>query len=94
MPSFRASNILGDPFALATLSISILAWLIAFVSSIVSETQPNNQYPNYDWWAISYMFCVILGLIVTFGTDTCNVYGVAVRFASIRSFANKDSDTD
>ncbi|KAJ6110252.1 hypothetical protein N7486_002487 [Penicillium sp. IBT 16267x] len=78
MPSFRASNILGDPFALATLSISILAWLIAFVSSIVSESQPNNAYPNYDWWAISYMFCVILGLIVTFGTDTCNVYGVAI----------------
>lgn len=24
------------------------------------------------------MFCVIVGLTVVFGTDTCNVYGVAI----------------
>ncbi|CAL5872036.1 uncharacterized protein PFLUO_LOCUS6293 [Penicillium psychrofluorescens] len=77
MAGFRPSNILGDPFALATVSISILAWLIAFISSIIGDIGIPN-YPNYSWWANSYMFCVIIGLIIVFGTDTAHIYGVAI----------------
>lgn len=76
MARFNHSNILGDPFALATVSISILAWLISFVGSIVANVQ--TDFPNYVWWAVAYMFCCIGGIVVVIGSDTSLSYGVAI----------------
>ncbi|KAF2104472.1 SHO1 osmosensor [Rhizodiscina lignyota] len=69
-------NIIGDPFALATISISILAWLIAFVSSIISDVQ--EQFPNFAWWALVYMFFCILGVILTVASESESTYQIAI----------------
>jgi len=55
-----------------------LAWLIAFVSSIISIKQQPNGFPNFAWWALVYMFFCIIGITITVATDSEQTYHVAV----------------
>ncbi|KAF2085469.1 putative high osmolarity signaling protein Sho1 [Saccharata proteae CBS 121410] len=73
---FDAGNIIGDPFALATISISVLAWIIAFVGSIIGSL--HGGFPNYAWWALVYFFCCIIGITITVASDSENTYHVAI----------------
>ncbi|KAH9841190.1 High osmolarity signaling protein SHO1A [Teratosphaeria destructans] len=75
-PGFSIGNILGDPFALATVGIALCGWLIAFVSSVIVDIQ--GAYPNYSWWCLAYMFCTILGVAVAVGMDVVPTYHVAI----------------
>jgi SHO1 osmosensor len=104
--SMSMDNILGDPFALATISISVvssplplpaglvhstpghvtderiqqLAWLIAFVGSVIATSQHlnPNPFPNFSWFAIAFMFCLIIGIFVVVASDTTQTYHVAL----------------
>ena len=53
-----------------------IAWLIAFVASVISKI--HGQYPNYSWWALVYMFFCIIGVLVTVASDSVFTYHVAV----------------
>jgi len=79
MRTMSMDNILGDPFALATISIALLAWFIAFVGSIIATAEHQTPpFPNYSWFAIAYMFCVIIGIFVVVSSDTTQTYHVAI----------------
>ncbi|KAF2139033.1 uncharacterized protein K452DRAFT_79813 [Aplosporella prunicola CBS 121167] len=73
---FSFGNIIGDPFALATISISILAWIITLVGSIIGSM--HGDYPNYSWWALVYFFFCILGVAATVGSGTEGTYHVSI----------------
>lgn len=55
-----------------------LAWLIAFVSSIVSNIRSHNSFPNFVWWVLVYMFFCILGVLITEASMSEHTYHVAV----------------
>lgn len=76
----QLGNILGDPFALATLSIATLAWCITFVGCIIGQIQStgNDTFPTYAWWACVYNLLLILGVFVVVGSDSIHTYHVAV----------------
>ncbi|KAI9745363.1 MAG: Transmembrane osmosensor [Candelina submexicana] len=73
---FSFAHIIGDPFALATISIAILAWLLAFIASVISDVR--SPYPNFAWWTIVYLFFCIVGVIIVVASDAVHVYNVAV----------------
>ncbi|KAH7410150.1 high osmolarity signaling protein SHO1 [Phaeosphaeria sp. MPI-PUGE-AT-0046c] len=77
--TFSVGRIIGDPFALATISISILAWIISFVSSIISATLGDDvRFPNYAWWALVFFFFCIIGVTVTVASGVERTYHVAI----------------
>ncbi|TAQ84550.1 hypothetical protein B7494_g7128 [Chlorociboria aeruginascens] len=77
MRRMRMDNILGDPFALATISIALLAWFIALVGSAIA-TADNLVFFNYSWFTVAYMLCCILGVLVVIASDTVQTYHVAI----------------
>lgn len=79
MRTVSLENILGDPFALASLSIASLAWLISFVGSIVaSSSNLDTAFPNYSWFSNAFMLCLIVGIFVVIASDTIQTYHVAL----------------
>jgi SHO1 osmosensor len=69
-----------------------LAWIIAFVSSIISATSGarnnNNElilFPNYSWWTLVFMFFVVVGVTVTVASGADRTYHVAVSDACLHA---------
>ncbi|KAL8737646.1 MAG: hypothetical protein Q9190_008093 [Brigantiaea leucoxantha] len=76
MSRFTFGNIVGDPFALATISIAYLAWLIAFVASLIADIR--GKFPHFAWWTVAYDFCIIVGITIVIGADAKQTYHVAI----------------
>ncbi|ROW10554.1 hypothetical protein VMCG_02008 [Cytospora schulzeri] len=74
----QVGNIIGDPFALATISISALAWVISFIASIIAQIQTGDSFPTYTWWTIVYYFFIVPGVFVVVASDTAQTYHVAL----------------
>ncbi|KAI9904193.1 hypothetical protein N3K66_000722 [Trichothecium roseum] len=82
----QVGNILGDPFALATISIGILAWIISTVTLVVAQIEAGNKYKDdpsnslnkFPWWAIVYTLALIVGVFVIVASDTIHTYHVAL----------------
>ena len=58
------------------LTVWQLAWLITFIASVIADIK--GDFPNFAWWAIAYLLCVIVGVFVVVGADATQTYQVAV----------------
>ncbi|KAG7123093.1 High osmolarity signaling protein SHO1 like [Verticillium longisporum] len=70
-------NVIGDPFALASISIAMLAWVIAFISSIVAAVQ-TNDLPNLAWWILALEVGIVGAVFFVVASDTIQTYHVAL----------------
>ncbi|KAL6857810.1 Transmembrane osmosensor [Amphichorda felina] len=76
----QMGNILGDPFALATTSMSMAAWVIAFIAYIVAAVKAIDD-PNFNrfpWWSIFYSLLLNIFVFVVIASDTIHTYHVAL----------------
>jgi SHO1 osmosensor len=71
-------NIIGDPFALATISIATLAWIISFVATILAHIQDSFEFPLYTYWALVFYFFLIIGVFVVIASDSVQTYHLAL----------------
>lgn len=73
-------NVIGDPFALATISISALAWIISFFGSIFAHIQSpiDNRFPLFTWWTVVFYFFAIIGIFIVVAADATQTYHVAI----------------
>ncbi|KAK4157420.1 hypothetical protein C8A00DRAFT_40257 [Chaetomidium leptoderma] len=71
-------NIIGDPFALATISIAALAWIISFVATILAHIQVPIDFPLYTYWSLVFYLAMIVGVFVVVASDSTQTYHVAL----------------
>ncbi|KAK9467109.1 hypothetical protein V1512DRAFT_261960 [Lipomyces arxii] len=74
--SFNWGLLVGDPFALATVSVAVIGWVIAIASSIVADI--DGPYPSFSWWGIAYQLLVIAGVTYVIGANAVEPYKLAV----------------
>lgn len=72
-------NIIGDPFALSTISIAIIGWLVGFVSQMIADADRTiGNFPKFAWWSIVYVLFCIIGVIIVVLMDSAHKYQMAI----------------
>lgn len=76
--TFDITNVTTDPFALGTLSVGFISWIIfvvgcgAFVTSNLKNT--DFVFPRFSWWSIAYEFALIVTLFIFYCFDMVDSY--------------------
>lgn len=88
--SFSLGRIIGNPFALSTISISIIGWIIAFAGSIAVNV--DGRFPTLTWWGLVFQFFLNAGVIYVVGTSAVIPYRLAlVSFLAVATIYTTNS---
>ncbi|CCE83978.1 Piso0_004575 [Millerozyma farinosa CBS 7064] len=69
--SFEISALIGDPFAISTLSFSVISWIVAIAGAGASD---QSKFPHFTWWGIVYQLVVIIFILVFYLFNIIELY--------------------
>lgn len=76
---FSLSVLLGDPFAFSTVSIALIAWIIAFAGSIAADIDSqHSKFPVFTWWGIVFELLVITLIFYVICANALHIYRFCV----------------
>lgn len=70
---FRLANLVTDPFAISSLSLALIAWIIAFAGSVVAASN-SKKYPAFSWWGIVYQILLMVLVLILYCYDLIDYY--------------------
>lgn len=69
--SFSISNLIGDPFAISTISFGLIAWIISIAGAGASN---QSNFPHFSWWGIMYQLVIMVVITVLYLYNTIELY--------------------
>lgn len=92
--NFDITNITSDPFALGTLSVGFVSWLIFLGGCTAANEIKGFNFPRFSWWTLAYEFALIVTLFLLYCFDLVDSYrtfltaSFAVAFSFLTNSAN------
>lgn len=68
---FKISNFIGDPFAIATVSFGVIAWIVAIAGAAASS---QGSFPRFTWWGLVYQIVLVIMIFVLYVYNTIELY--------------------
>lgn len=68
---FKISNFVGDPFAMATVSFGVIAWIVAIAGGAAST---QKDFPRFTWWGLVYEIVLVITIFVLYVYNTIELY--------------------
>ena len=90
--SFDSSYIITDPFAISTLSLAYLSWIIALAGSI--STAVNESFPRFTWWGLAFEITLIILLTLFYCFNLIDNYRKFLSSAFAIAFVYSTNSTN
>lgn len=97
--SFDMSRLLGDPFGMTTITLSLIAWIVAIVGGICyiyigAKTDTADEgFPKFTWWGLGYQIFLIFIYILLYCYDLLDHYRTFITCATAVSFVYNTNST-
>ncbi|ODV75437.1 osmosensor SHO1 CYBJADRAFT_166167 [Cyberlindnera jadinii NRRL Y-1542] len=69
---FDITNLTTDPFVVATWSVAMISWVIAFIGSIVANIE--GSFPRFTWWGLVFQLLMLVFLPAVYCFDVVEWY--------------------